>query len=152
MICLLAVRKFPNTVSGIMQMALGIVENWCNGLGLSVNPDKTGLIAFTRKRKLEGFFEPRQGEEGSKLFGGLWRNVETGTQGVSLALHLCHKAVLYLRLLGMVAWLSHSQSQGETKQNPEIGLLRDNGGGAYHSYLCNGGAHLPPSSGVDGTV
>ena len=28
-------------------------------LGLSVNPDKTGLVVFTRKRKLPGFFEPR---------------------------------------------------------------------------------------------
>jgi len=28
-------------------------------LGLLVNPDKTGLVAFTRKRKLMGFFEPR---------------------------------------------------------------------------------------------
>jgi hypothetical protein len=58
-ICLLAVGKFPNTVSGIMQMILGIVQNWCNRVGLSVNSDKTGLVAFTRKRKLEGFFEPR---------------------------------------------------------------------------------------------
>ena len=33
------------------------VEIWCAELGLSVNPDKTGLVAFTR-RKL-GFFEPR---------------------------------------------------------------------------------------------
>jgi hypothetical protein len=34
------------------------VEIWCNEVGLSVNPDKTGLVAFTRKRKLQGFFEP----------------------------------------------------------------------------------------------
>jgi hypothetical protein len=26
---------------------------------LSVNPDKTELVAFTRKRKLQGFFEPQ---------------------------------------------------------------------------------------------
>jgi hypothetical protein len=57
--CLLAVGKFPNTVSGLMQWALSTVETWCNEVGLSVNPDKTGLIAFTRKRKLQGFFEPR---------------------------------------------------------------------------------------------
>jgi len=31
---------------------------WCGKLGLSVNPDKTGLVAFTKKRKLTGFFEP----------------------------------------------------------------------------------------------
>jgi hypothetical protein len=32
---------------------------WCDKLGLSVNPDKTGLVAFTRRRKHPGFFEPR---------------------------------------------------------------------------------------------
>jgi hypothetical protein len=57
-ICLLAVEKFPNMVSGLIQWALHTVELWCGGLGLSVNPDKTGLVAFTRKRKLTGLFEP----------------------------------------------------------------------------------------------
>jgi hypothetical protein len=59
-ICLLAVGKFPNTVSGLIQWALHTVELWCGGLGLSVNPDTTGLVAVTRKRKLAGFLEPRQ--------------------------------------------------------------------------------------------
>ena len=59
MTCLLAVGKFPNTVSGLMEWALSTVEIWCNEVGLPVNPDKTGLIAFTRKRKLQGFFEPQ---------------------------------------------------------------------------------------------
>jgi len=40
-----------------MQWALLTVEKWCE-VGLSVNPDKTGLVAFTRKRKHTGFFEP----------------------------------------------------------------------------------------------
>jgi len=53
-ICLLAVGKFPNKVSGLIQWALSTVEVWCAYLGLSVNPDKTGLVAFTR-RKLTGF-------------------------------------------------------------------------------------------------
>ena len=57
--CQLAVGKFPNTVSGLMQWALLTVEIWCKEVGLSVNPDKTGLIAFTRKKKLQGFFEPQ---------------------------------------------------------------------------------------------
>jgi hypothetical protein len=61
-ICLLAVGKFPNTVSGLIQWALLSVEEWCGEHGLTVNPGKTGLVAFTRKRKLPGFFEP-------KLFG-----------------------------------------------------------------------------------
>jgi len=53
------VGKFSNTVSGLLQWALHTVEMWCDKLGLSVNPDKTGLAAFTRRRKLPGLFEPR---------------------------------------------------------------------------------------------
>jgi hypothetical protein len=59
MTCLLAVGKFPNTVSGLTQWALSTGEICCSEVRLSVNPDKTGLIAFTRKRKLQGFFEPQ---------------------------------------------------------------------------------------------
>jgi hypothetical protein len=58
-ICLLAVGKFPNTVSGLMQWALSTVEIRCNEVGLSDNPDKTGHVAFPRKRKLQGFSEPQ---------------------------------------------------------------------------------------------
>ena len=58
-ICLLAVGKFPNTVSGLMQWALLTIEIWCSEVELSIKPDKTGLVAFTRKRKHQGFFEPR---------------------------------------------------------------------------------------------
>jgi hypothetical protein len=58
-ICLLAVRKYPNMISGLMQWILQFVEVWCDGHGLSVNPDKTRPVAFTRRRKLPGFFEPR---------------------------------------------------------------------------------------------
>ena len=58
-ICLLVVEKFPNTVSGLIQWALGTVEAWCGEHGLSVNPGKTGLVVFTKKRKLSGFFQPR---------------------------------------------------------------------------------------------
>jgi hypothetical protein len=57
--CLLAVGKFRNTVSGLMQWALLTVQTWRNEVELSVNPEKTGLAAFTRKRKLPGFFEPQ---------------------------------------------------------------------------------------------
>ena len=59
MTCLLALGKFLNTVSGLMQWALPTVEVRCNEVGLSVNPDKTGLVTFTRKRKLQGFFKPQ---------------------------------------------------------------------------------------------
>ena len=50
---LLAVGKFPNTVSsGLMQWAIHTVETWCGETGLSVNPDKTELVVFRRKKKL----------------------------------------------------------------------------------------------------
>jgi hypothetical protein len=48
-------KKFPNTVSGLTQWVLHTVEAWCTGHGLSINPDKTGLFAFTRKKKFTGF-------------------------------------------------------------------------------------------------
>ena len=51
--CLLAVGKFPNTVSGLIQWDLGTIEAWCGELGLSVNPDKTWLVTFTRKRNYQ---------------------------------------------------------------------------------------------------
>ena len=54
-ICLLEVGKFPNKVSGLVQWALHTIEAWCDEPGLSVNPDKNGLVAFTRRRKLPGF-------------------------------------------------------------------------------------------------
>jgi len=59
MTCLLTVGKFPNMVLGLMQWALLTIETWCNKVGLLVNPDKTGFIAFTRKRKLQGFSVPQ---------------------------------------------------------------------------------------------
>jgi hypothetical protein len=56
-ICLLAVGKFLDTVSGLMQWALLTLETLCNEVGLSVNPDKTELIVFSMTRKLPGFFK-----------------------------------------------------------------------------------------------
>ena len=58
-ICLLAVGKFPNTVSGLIHCAHLTVEMWCDEVGLSVNPDKTDFVVFTRRKKLLGFFEPQ---------------------------------------------------------------------------------------------
>jgi len=58
-ISLLGLGKFPNTVSGLMQLALSTVKTWRNQVGMSVNPDKTELVAFTTKRKLPCFFEPQ---------------------------------------------------------------------------------------------
>ena len=54
-ICLLAVGKFPKVVLGLILLT---VQTWCDKVGLSVNPDKTGFIVFTRKGKLPCFSEP----------------------------------------------------------------------------------------------
>lgn len=45
-------------ISRQMQQALKIVEDWCKRVDLKVNPEKTALIPFTKKRKLEGLSTP----------------------------------------------------------------------------------------------
>ena len=51
-IAILISGAYEEVLSSLMSRAFRIVEEWCNASGLSVNPDKTGLILFTRKRKL----------------------------------------------------------------------------------------------------
>ena len=46
--------KFPGVLFSKMQLTLNTVSEWCNGCGLSVNPDKTSVILFTNKRKISG--------------------------------------------------------------------------------------------------
>ena len=46
------------TISELMQVALSIVEFWCRGKGLHVNPTKTDIVIFTRRRIIEGFSSP----------------------------------------------------------------------------------------------
>ena len=42
-----------STLCELMQSALARVEHWCRQLGLSVNPTKTEMVLFTRRRKPE---------------------------------------------------------------------------------------------------
>lgn len=49
-IAILVSGKFSGTVSELMQGALRLVEKWCAEEGLSVNPQKTALVPFTRRR------------------------------------------------------------------------------------------------------
>ena len=43
-----------STVCSVMQTAIKKVEQWCRDHKLSVNPKKTEMVLFTRKRKLNG--------------------------------------------------------------------------------------------------
>jgi len=96
-ISLLAVGKFPNTVTGLIHWALYTVKAWCYRLSLSVNPDKTGLVAFTRRRKLPGFFKPC-------LFG--------------MTLH-CSMSVKYLVVIldSRLTWREHMDVKVKKAQN-----------------------------------
>jgi hypothetical protein len=71
-----------STVSGLVQWDLHTIETWCDELGLSVSADKNGPVAFTRRRKIPGFFEPY-------LFGTtLQRSMSVKYLGVILDLRL----------------------------------------------------------------
>jgi hypothetical protein len=56
-IAILINGKFPQTVSEVLQTALGLVEQWCDRTGFSINPSKTAVIPFTKKRVLKGLKE-----------------------------------------------------------------------------------------------
>ena len=43
--------KFDSTISNRMQIALNYTLNWCIKEGLNINPSKTTIVPFTRKRK-----------------------------------------------------------------------------------------------------
>jgi hypothetical protein len=45
-------------VSEVLQTALCTVQKWCEKTSLSINPNKTVIIPFTRNKELKGFKEP----------------------------------------------------------------------------------------------
>jgi hypothetical protein len=57
-IAILIRRKFPNTVSELLQEALSMVQQWCDRRQLSINPQKVVIVPFTQKRDLRGLKEP----------------------------------------------------------------------------------------------
>jgi len=57
-IAILIRRKFPNTISELLQEALNTVQLWCDRTQLSTNPQKMVTAPFTRKRHLRGLEEP----------------------------------------------------------------------------------------------
>ena len=57
-ICLVLTGSCLSTVSNLMQTALDKVDNWCQAKQLRLQPNKTELILFTNRRKLDGFVAP----------------------------------------------------------------------------------------------
>ena len=61
-IAILISGPYEEVLGQLMQRIFRVVGKWCRESGLSVNPDKTGLILFTKKRVISAFSRP-------KLFG-----------------------------------------------------------------------------------
>jgi hypothetical protein len=55
--------QFVGVVSERMQRACGVIEEWCMENGLTVNPTKTELILFTKRRKLGRYRLPQMYNE-----------------------------------------------------------------------------------------
>jgi hypothetical protein len=46
--------KIPYTVLEVLQTSLCTVQKWCEKTNLSINPNKTVIIHFTRRREMKG--------------------------------------------------------------------------------------------------
>ncbi|KAL7726428.1 hypothetical protein ACLKA6_004568 [Drosophila palustris] len=64
---LLITGKFLPTISELMENALGLTLRWAEKNGLGANPQKTELVLFTRKTKIESFRLPTLGGTQLKL-------------------------------------------------------------------------------------
>jgi hypothetical protein len=57
-IAILINGKFLQTVLGVLQTALCTVQQWCERIKLSINPNKTAAIPFTTNRNIKALNEP----------------------------------------------------------------------------------------------
>jgi hypothetical protein len=77
---------------------------------LSVNPDKTGLVAFTRRKKLPGFFEPHlfrttlHGFTSVKYLGVILNSQLTWRQHVDVKVRKAHNLLWAFRRAYGVTW------------------------------------------------
>jgi len=53
-IATLICRKFCNIITELLQVALSMIQKWCDRTKLSINSQKTVVTQFTRKRCLRG--------------------------------------------------------------------------------------------------
>ena len=58
-LAILLTGRYESVLCNRMQGALNIVEKWCSERSLSVNPAKTEMVLFTKKRKLENMILPK---------------------------------------------------------------------------------------------
>ena len=63
-VILISGKHLP-TITNLMESALKELSEWAKLNGLGVNPSKTELVLFTRKRKINGFVPPKM--DGSEL-------------------------------------------------------------------------------------
>jgi hypothetical protein len=57
-VAILIIGKFLHTVSEVLQTALNTVQKWCEKTNLSINPNKTVSIPFTKKKEIKRLQEP----------------------------------------------------------------------------------------------
>jgi hypothetical protein len=50
-------RKFPNTLSELLQETVKMVQQWCNRTWPSINPQKIRTVTCTKKRDLRDLKE-----------------------------------------------------------------------------------------------
>lgn len=51
--------KYLSVLSDSTQSGIRIVEKWCDETGLSVNPDKSEIVIFTKNRLMNGYRNPK---------------------------------------------------------------------------------------------
>ncbi|XP_075150949.1 uncharacterized protein LOC142225058 [Haematobia irritans] len=98
--------KFLDTISDVMSESLKSLAEWVSGGGLVVNPRKTELVLFTRRKKLDGYKDPEfQGtrltlSKSARYLGIVldsrlnWlENVADRMKKAYAALHACQKLV-----------------------------------------------------------
>ena len=97
--------KFESVACNLMQTALKTVEDWCKEHALSVNPHKTELVLFTRKRKLRTilpklFGTPIPLSDNVKYLGVIldksmsWsKHIEVKTSKACIAYWQCRRAI-----------------------------------------------------------
>ena len=160
---------------GIRTHVMGLFNrrDMYNEVGLSVNPDKTGLVAFTRKRKLPGFFEPqflgfKLSLSGSvkylwvvldsqltwrehvevkvrKAHNLLWAGVRVGVGSETHVVHCLYVAIVRPTIsFASLAWWPGCQMAGATKKLSKVQRLACLG--------ITGAIHMTPTRAVEALV